>query len=108
MGRLTFHEHDGKFGVAGMDARNELDKIYACICKLKDYEDIGLSPDEVEQLKYKYEDLLERYNKSNRVDCSAAEKIGELCSGYQRGLDDDEPCEQCKECEKNTFYAESH
>lgn len=55
--RLTYHEEDGRFGVAGMNAENESEKVYACICKLKDYEDLGLSPDEVEQLVYKYDDL---------------------------------------------------
>ncbi len=49
MGRLTFSE-DGKFGVVGMNADNEEEKLYGCICKLKDYENTGLSPDEVERL----------------------------------------------------------
>ena len=32
------------------------------------------------------------------VDCDKAEKHGELCLGY--GGDEDEPCEQCKNCIK--------
>ena len=32
------------------------------------------------------------------VDCNKAEKHGELCLGY--GGDEDEPCEQCKNCIK--------
>lgn len=57
MNRLTFHEKDGTFGVAGMNEENQDQKLYMCIVKLKDYEDKGLSPDEVEQLTYKIEDL---------------------------------------------------
>lgn len=49
MGRLTYSE-GGRFGVVGMNEANEEEKLYGCICKLKDYENTGLSPDEVERL----------------------------------------------------------
>lgn len=49
MGRLTYSE-GGRFGVVGMNEANEKEKLYGCICKLKDYENTGLSPDEVERL----------------------------------------------------------
>lgn len=32
------------------------------------------------------------------IDCEKAQKSGELCLGY--GCDEDEPCEQCKNCIK--------
>ena len=50
MKRLTYQESDGRFGVVGMKAGNEDKKLYACVCKLKDYENTGLSPDEIEKL----------------------------------------------------------
>lgn len=34
-GRLTYHEENGDFGVAGMNEENQDEKIYACIAKLK-------------------------------------------------------------------------
>lgn len=56
MKRLTYHEKDGSFGVIGMKEENQNEKLYACVFKLKDYEDLGLSPDEVQQLIYFKED----------------------------------------------------
>ena len=56
MKRLTFHRANGSFGVDGMNDDNRENKIYACIAKLKDYEDLGLNPDEVQRLIDKMED----------------------------------------------------
>jgi len=49
-GRLTFHNEDGSFGVEGVDMTKLDDKLYSCICKLKDYEDIGFHPGSIEVL----------------------------------------------------------
>ena len=49
--RLTFKEPDGKWGIVGMNKENEEQKMYDVACKLKDYEETGLSPQEVENLK---------------------------------------------------------
>lgn len=39
--------------------------------------------------------------------CVAAHKNQDgSCAGYQRGKDDDEPCEQCKACPRNEFFEE--
>lgn len=38
------------------------------------------------------------------VDCDAAEKIPSGCVGYGRGINDDEPCETCKECPEYNLY----
>ena len=51
MHRLTFQTPDGRFGVDGIDLTKLDAKLYMCICKLKDYERAGLSPDGVEDLK---------------------------------------------------------
>lgn len=46
-----------------------------------------------EQIKH-----LPAYNCRGTIDCDKAKKDGELCLGY--GGDEDEPCEQCKNCIK--------
>ena len=56
MKRLTFHEPDGRFGVAGMNEENQDDKMYMCVVKLKDYEDTGLNPDDIRVLNNALED----------------------------------------------------
>lgn len=49
MKRLTFREPNGRWGIAGMNAENEYEKTYGCLCKLLDYEELGLNPDDMEQ-----------------------------------------------------------
>ena len=44
MSRLTFKEPDGTYGVIGMNEDNEELKIYACVCKLLEYEETGFNP----------------------------------------------------------------
>lgn len=62
MGRLTYKNRDGKWGLKGIQWK-ELHEgktiskdmrwaIYGVLCKLKDYEDTELEPDEVERLVY--------------------------------------------------------
>lgn len=48
MQRLTYIKPDGTLGVVGMNEDNRDTKAYVCIAKLKDYENTGLEPDEVE------------------------------------------------------------
>lgn len=56
MNRLTYQEADGSWGVTGMNAENEGEKIVAVAQKLRDYENVGLEPEEVESLRFqKYE-----------------------------------------------------
>lgn len=50
MKRLTFKEPCGRWGVVGMNAENECEKTYGCLCKLLDYEETGLEPAEIEKL----------------------------------------------------------
>lgn len=63
MNRLTFEEPNGNFGVVGMNEGNKEAKLYACVCKLRDYELSGLSPDEVQRIQ---EDKLETLDKYMR------------------------------------------
>lgn len=51
MSRLTFKEPNGKWGIVEMNSQNESEKIYAVANKLLDYEETGLTPDEVHELK---------------------------------------------------------
>lgn len=76
-GRLTYHEKNGDFGVAGMNETNQDEKIYACICKLKDYEDLAFHPGEIKTLLKLYDEMvvrqdkllatIERYQHSNKL-----------------------------------------
>ena len=51
MKRLTFKEPDGGWGIVGVDkpVYEFEEKIYRCFDKLKDYEELGLNPDDMEQ-----------------------------------------------------------
>lgn len=66
MKRLTFKEENGKFGVVGMNEDNQDEKLYMCVKKLKDYEDLGLNPDELDFKLHELEEkdeLLKTYDK---------------------------------------------
>ena len=47
--RLTYRTDGGTFGVKGAQLPED-PKLYMCIVKLKDYEDLNVTPDEVERL----------------------------------------------------------
>lgn len=56
MGRLTDVSPDGNWTVKGNDGKPlswdaVTHEVYGALCKLKDYEDTGLSPEQVENLK---------------------------------------------------------
>lgn len=51
MNRLTYQEPDGSWGVAGMNADNEGEKLVAVARKLRDYENTELDPEDVAELK---------------------------------------------------------
>ena len=48
----------GNFWVEGAELSALPPEIYMCICKLKDYEESGLSPSDVDALKQLYDDLV--------------------------------------------------
>ncbi len=54
MKRLTFKNPDGTWGVTGMNEENQDKKMYSVACKLRDYEDCGMDPIEL-QNKLSYE-----------------------------------------------------
>jgi len=49
MNRLTYKEPNGDWGIVGMTEENADQKMYAAACKLLDYEETGLGPDEIER-----------------------------------------------------------
>ena len=62
----------------------------------KDLADYQFNYPTIKELEQKNAEL--KLKVSLSVDCDKAEKHGELCLGY--GDDEDEPCEQCKNCIK--------
>lgn len=60
MGRLTFHNPDGSWGLNnGHDIKKVPGELYGALCKLKDYEDTGLQPDQIEQMNDLYLEINE-------------------------------------------------
>lgn len=54
MGRLTFKNPDGTWGLKNMDIKDVPHEIYGAICKLKDYEETGLTPRKLEEIDELY------------------------------------------------------
>ncbi len=65
--RLTFKEPDGTWGIKGMNESNQDKKLYGVSKKLLDYEETGLSPEEVERLK---DDMESRLKTGEWIPCS--------------------------------------
>jgi len=55
--RFTYKEPSGAWGVHGEEFRNMSQTIYGAMCKLLDYEETGLSPDDVEEIQYQLEQV---------------------------------------------------
>ena len=89
MNRLTFKEPSGNWGVVGMDNPvYELEeKIYRCLDKLLDYEELGLNPDDVVRLMDKLEDMEENLQtlekEMNLLKESQKVRVGTIIQGYR-------------------------
>ncbi len=55
--RLVKKEPDGTFYIPGVDLAALPTSLYMAVVKLKDYEDTGLTPDEVERLLQRVRDI---------------------------------------------------
>lgn len=56
MKRITWKTPDGRWGVKGIPW-DEIDRrLQGALWRLKDYEETGLSPDEVERMKESFEE----------------------------------------------------
>lgn len=97
--RLTEKKKSGRWQVrelpwkslgAGQTITLEMNqKIYGCLCKLKDYEDIGLNPDQIQNLLYQISDVgayvcdkLCRYP----YEIADQEELDGICAGCQLGI----------------------
>lgn len=96
MNRFTYKEPNGKWGIKGMNEENQEQKMYGVAAKLKDYEDTGLSPDQVERMIYELEDY-------KRIGLSPA-KIKELDQLYlEKCREVNELRQQLAEVNKNSL-----
>jgi len=78
---------------------------YSSEC-LDEYFPVGMSHLANDALELLKEQEQEISRLKHHVDCDTAEKLLSGCVGYGRGLNDDEPCETCKACEKYNGYGE--
>lgn len=100
MGRLTQKEESGRWQVKGIPweklregeaITKEISQIpYGCFCKLKDYEDRGMSPDQVMGLKDEAEDM-------------AAHVCDKLCRHPREITEQEELDAVCKSCPLDVY-----
>lgn len=85
MKRLTFKEPSGKWGVVGMNADNESEKIYSCLSKLRDYEELGLNPGDIRHLKSRLEDMEENLQTIEKElrQLKSKIRVGTVIQGYK-------------------------
>lgn len=56
MGRLTWMKPDGTWELHNMDIRKVPSELYGVVCKLKDYEETGLTPEQIDEIDVLYTD----------------------------------------------------
>lgn len=110
--RITYSVN-GEFGIEGIDLTKLPAKVYSAVAKLKDYENTGLSPDEVERFKY------DGYGKTRNVDKVRTMDIEELAFNlmcpyqFEEGAKIPESCAQvggnkgCNDCVKEWLLREA-
>lgn len=54
MGRLTWKNPDGTWGLKNMDIQDVSRELYGAVCKLKDYEETGLMPEQIVEMDELY------------------------------------------------------
>ena len=54
MKRLTYEKENGEWGLNGYDIKKVPKELYGAICKLHEYEDLGLTPEELRQIDDMY------------------------------------------------------
>jgi len=75
---LVKRDGRGNFSVDGVDMSALSPELYSCICKLKDYEASGLSPDDVETVKQLYDGAVETINGLRAEIAEMKKKLVEL------------------------------
>lgn len=94
MVRLTEKEASGRWSIRGIAwealgegkviTKDVAQRLYGCLCKLKDYEDIGLNPDELENLLYDLKDTAEHACDElcrHRREAAAQKELDVICAG---------------------------
>lgn len=93
--RLTWTKPNGEWGLTGIteeELKNVGSRIYAALCKLRDYEDTGITPLQIRELDNEHTErckelakLQKQFNKLNKFEESQlAETIAELTTYRQR------------------------
>lgn len=83
MGRITQKEPNGRWWIQGVDFAALPSAAYGALCKLLNYEDTGLSPDEVERMK---DDAKEIHIGSEIQGYEVYGIYKEVCIAYNRNL----------------------
>ncbi|MDE7436686.1 MAG: DUF551 domain-containing protein [Lachnospiraceae bacterium] len=58
MGTLTFHNEDGTWGLKNYDITKVPSELYGAICKLKEYEATGITPEQILEIDKLYQQRL--------------------------------------------------
>lgn len=80
MKRLVNVTQNGTFSVKGVDFATISNELYMIICKLKDYEALGLNPNDIVCKLYEIDDLkeeLERAKKDLKYHEHVLKELGE-------------------------------
>ena len=77
-GRLVRSEPDGRFYIEGVDISTLSPELYGAIWKLKNYEESGLTPDDVINLKDLYDDAVKTILEQRREIEEMRKKLVEL------------------------------
>lgn len=76
MERLTWKNPDGTWGLNNMDIKDVPRELYGAVCKLKDYEETGLMPEQIVEMD-------ELYLKK----CQEVAKLQKKLEAYRAELD---------------------
>jgi len=104
MKRLTFKEPSGKWGIVGMNADNENEKVYSCLSKLLDYEKTGLEPADIIRLKSKIEDMEENLQTIEKELGQLKSKICVRATIQQMDEKEESPAEKAKPKKSSATY----
>lgn len=98
MVRLIEKDATGRWSVRGLPweslgegkviTKNMNQRLYGCVCKLKEYEDIGLNPDQLEKLLHDLEDVAEYACDElcrHRREAAAQEELDIICADCRLG-----------------------
>lgn len=78
MGRLTWKNPDGTWGLKNMDIKEVPKELYLAVCKLMDYEETGLMPEQIVEMDELYADKCREAAKLQKeLEAYRAEQIRE-------------------------------